>query len=116
MRAREFLSETDGSRNVTINIPITITIPSGGGDPVVAAAPAGGELPPEPVNVFPLQQELELKKQQGGKTSKVINQIVDDNGAYGRANERKEYDIKEDFDELCNAFKQTLQETQNTED
>jgi hypothetical protein len=116
MRAREFLSETDGSRNVTINIPITITIPSGGGDPVVAAAPAGGELPPEPVNVFPLQQELELKKHQSGKTSKVINQIVDDNGAYGKANEQREYDIKEDFEELCNTFKQTLQETQTTED
>jgi hypothetical protein len=116
MRAREFLSETDGSRNVTINIPITITIPSGGGDPVVAAAPAGGELPPEPVNVFPLQQELELKKHQSGKTSKVINQIVDDNGAYGKANEQREYDINEDFEELCNTFNRTLQENQNTED
>lgn len=115
MRARDFLSETDGSRNVTINIPITITIPAGGGDPVVAAS-AGGELPPEPVNVFPLQQELELKKHQSGKTSKVINQIVDDNGAYGRANERIEYDINEDYDELYAAYNHTLQETQTLED
>lgn len=111
MRATEFIFESDGSRNVTINIPITITIPSGGGDPIVAAAPTDGEMPPAPVNVFPLQQELELLKHQNGKSSKIINQILDDNGAYGVSTEGKEYDLKEDFDELCNRFNHTFKKT-----
>ena len=82
MRAKEFISESGQDKNVTINIPITITIPAAGGMPSVStAAPAGDELPDDPVFVPPLQQDLELKKQQGGKESKVINQIVSDNGA-----------------------------------
>ena len=40
------------------------------------AAPAGEDLPDAPVMVPPLQQELELLKQQGGKESEVINQII----------------------------------------
>lgn len=40
------------------------------------AAPAGDEMPDAPVMVPPLQQELELLKQQGGKESEVINQII----------------------------------------
>ena len=40
------------------------------------AAPAGQELPDAPIMVPPLQQELELLKQQGGKESEVINQII----------------------------------------
>lgn len=97
MRAREFLSETD--KTVTINIPITITIPSGDGDPSVstAADPTDGELPPEPVAVFPLQQELELKKHGEGKRSKVINQIVDDSGAWS---EDQESDVTENLNAL----------------
>ena len=75
MRAREFISENQG---MTISIPINITIPAGGGLPQIGtiAAPAGEEMPDAPVMVPPLQQELELLKQQGGKESPVINQII----------------------------------------
>lgn len=122
MRAKEFLSESDGGKVVTINIPITITIPSGGGDPVVGAgsvaAPAtpGRDLPHEPLMISPLQQELELLKQQGGKRSKIINQIVTDNGAHSDDDEEglkenKQYDINEDFDKLDAEFQQ-LSESQ----
>lgn len=113
MRAKDFLSESDGNKTVTINIPINITIPAGGGDPVVAAAPvAGGELPPEPTNVFPLQQELELLKHKSGKTSKIINQIVDDNGAWSKANEQRVYDVNEDYDDLYAEYNRHLEESQ----
>lgn len=113
MRAREFLSESDG-KVVTINIPITITIPSGNGDPVIASAPEK-ELPPEPVTVFPLQQELELRKHAEGKRSKVLSQILDDNGAWGDSEEiaeHTEFDVSESFDALTNEYHQTLKETQ----
>lgn len=76
MKASEFVPKGP----VTVNIPISITIPANGGAPTVAA-PAGDELPEQPIMVPPLQQEIELAKQQGGKTSKVINQIVSDDGA-----------------------------------
>ena len=81
MRAREFI--TEDPQGLTISIPINITIPAGGGMPTIGtiAAPASDDLPAEAVYVGPLQQELELMKQQGGKTSKVINQIVNDNDA-----------------------------------
>jgi hypothetical protein len=113
MRAREFLSESDG-KVVTINIPITITIPSGSGDPVVASAPEK-ELPPAPVNVFPLQQQLELLKHQEGKRSKVLSQILDDNGAYSEESneevaEQTEFDVSESLDLLTDEFRSTLQE------
>lgn len=104
MRAKEFLLENSGSKNVTINIPITITIPSGGSDPVVSTQPADAELPPQPVNVFPLQQELELLKHQEGKRSKVLNQILDDNGAYSEDN-KETFDIKENFQKLAEEYK-----------
>jgi hypothetical protein len=108
MRAKEFLSESDG-KTVTINIPITITIPSGSGDPVVAAAPAadGGSLPLAPVNVFPLQQELELLKHQEGKRSRVLNQILDDNGAASEEPESvTKFDVNESFDDLVKEYRQ----------
>ena len=113
MRAKEFLSESDG-KVVTINIPITITIPSGNGDPVVASAP-DKELPPQPVNVFPLQQQLELLKHQEGKRSKVLAQILDDDGAYSEESteevaEQTEFDVSESFDALTNEYQQTLRE------
>jgi hypothetical protein len=75
MRAKEFISENQG---MTISIPINITIPAGGGMPQIGtiAAPAGDEMPDAPVMVPPLQQELELLKQQGGKESPVINQLI----------------------------------------
>jgi len=107
MRARDFLRESDDSKSVTINIPITITIPAGGGMPSVGtiAAPAGKDLPDDPVYVSPLQQELELLKQQGGKKSKIINQIVRDDGADSKLGDSKDYfDLSEDFDELQNHY------------
>ena len=117
MRAKEFLTESENDKTVTINIPITITIPASGGSPTVAA-PAGKDLPDEPVFVSPLQQELELRKQQGGKRSKVINQIVSDNGAEGKDSDESEekqaeakrnyYSLDEDFDSLMNEFSKTV--------
>lgn len=76
MRAKEFINEN--TQGMTISIPINITIPAGGGMPQVGtiAAPAGDEMPDAPVMVPPLQQELELLKQQGGKESEVINQLI----------------------------------------
>ena len=105
MRAKEILSE-DSGKTVTINIPITITIPSGSGDPVVSAAQNDGDLPEYPVFVPPLQQELELAKHKSGKRSTVLNQILDDNGAFSEDNERTEFDIVEDFQELSEVYNQ----------
>jgi hypothetical protein len=95
MRAREFLIE----EGITISIPITITIPGDGkgisiganGQNHTIAAPKGEELPESPVYVSPLQQELELKKQQGGKASKVINQILRDDGADSELGDSEKY-------------------------
>ena len=116
MRAHEF---AQAAQPVTISIPINITIPAGGGMPTIAA-PATDDLPPQPVMVPPLQQDLELKKQQGGKVSKVINQIVSDDGAYSPDDGKKPdedesilepepavfgvYDLNEDFDFLTQQF------------
>jgi hypothetical protein len=95
MRAREFLTE----EGITISIPITITIPGDGkgisiganGQNHTVAAPKGEELPESPVYVSPLQQELELKKQQGGKASKIINQILRDDGADSELGDSEDY-------------------------
>ena len=43
------------------------------------AQPASNVVPDEPVFVSPLQQQLELQKQQGGKASPIINQILQHN-------------------------------------
>ena len=40
------------------------------------AQPPSNVLPDDPVYVSPLQQQLELQKQQGGKASPIINQIL----------------------------------------
>jgi len=117
MRMKDIIMESEEAKNVTINIPITITIPAGGGMPTIGsiAAPADPrDLPDETIMVPPLQQELELLKQQGGKKSKVINQIVSDNGAGGKMSEasaaeqeyskRNYFNLAEDFEELTNEF------------
>ena len=100
MRAKEFISENQG---MTISIPINITIPAGGGMPQIGtiAAPAGDKMPDAPVMVPPLQQELELLKQQGGKESEVINQIInqdpeDPDDFVNHENEQQD----EDFDRV----------------
>jgi len=114
MRAKEFVLEN--LQGMTISIPINITFPVGGGMPSIGtiAAPAGDEMPDEPVMVPPLQQELELMKQQGGKLSKIINQIVSDNGAGGKMSDaiadkqeytkRNYFNLAEDFNELAGEF------------
>ena len=114
---KDIIMEGEESKNVTINSPITITIPAGGGMPTIGtvAAPADpDDLPDETVMVPPLQQQLELLKQQGGKKSKIINQIVADNGAASKMSEasdaeqeyakRNYFNLAEDFDELAGEF------------
>jgi hypothetical protein len=112
MRAKEFLSESD-SRTVTINIPINITIPNGGGAPTVSTDPIGPEdLPDQPVFVSPLQQQLELEKHKSGKRSTVLNQILDNNGAESDQNvreEKTEYTVSEDFEELSAEFNRLVE-------
>lgn len=65
MRAKEFV----------INIPITISF-NGDGDPEVSVA--SKEEPEDENNVFipPLQQALELQKDQSGKNSEIITQVI----------------------------------------
>lgn len=94
MRAKEFISENQG---MTISIPINITIPAGGGMPQIGtiAAPAGEEMPDAPVMVPPLQQELELLKQQGGKESPVINQLINQD-----PEDPEDFTNKENIDEV----------------
>ena len=117
MRMKDIIMEGEEAKNVTINIPITITIPAGGGMPSVGtiAAPADvKDLPDVPIYISPLQQELELKKQQGGKKSRVINQVLADTGADSEMAEdfdaaaeyakKNYYSLSEDFDELASQF------------
>lgn len=84
MRAREFLTKSlREDKTVTINIPISVRIPSGDGDPEVdidqkEPPKDPQELDPNPVMVTPLQQELELKKAQAGKISPVIQDLTQD--------------------------------------
>jgi hypothetical protein len=72
MRAREFV----------INVPITIKI-NGDGDPEIDMSSADQEkdpqeLDPNPTFVPPLQQDIELKKAQAGKSSPVIDDLTQD--------------------------------------
>jgi hypothetical protein len=102
MRAREFIQEN--TQGMTISIPINITIPASGGMPQVGtiAAPAGDEMPDSPVMVPPLQQEIELLKQQGGKESPVINQLInqDPHDPDDFANHEHTNDVGADSDDI----------------
>ncbi len=83
MRAKEF----------TINVPITITI-NGDEDPVVSAAGQDSDdsnLQQNPVMVAPQQQELELKKAELGKSSPVIDKLLQ-NSNIGQEQEPSEKD------------------------
>ena len=60
------------------------------------AAPAGKEVPANPVFISPLQQQLELQKQQGGKESPFINQIIDKNSLGSTAGEQPEQSVYHD--------------------
>lgn len=107
MRARDFLREDEEVQGITIKIPITISFPINGGEPIVGtiAAPAGTELPEQPVMVPPLQQSLELEKQQGGKRSRVINQIVSNDDNVPRTGDKQAYyNVQEDLDALIEQF------------
>lgn len=102
MRAKEFISEVevgtataklpDTDREVKIVVPVSIQMPADQGAGTVnitgrrkvnttIAAPANvKDMPSSPIFISPLQQELEMMKQQGGKVSPVINQIIADTG------------------------------------
>jgi hypothetical protein len=70
MRAKEFV----------INVPITIKI-NGDGDPEVDMdqdSRPENELDPKPIMVPPLQQDLELRKAEVGKTSPIIQKLTQD--------------------------------------
>lgn len=72
MRAREFV----------INVPITIKI-NGDGDPEIDMQGSEDAKDPQdldlnPVMVPPLQQDIELKKAQAGKSSPVIDDLTQD--------------------------------------
>lgn len=117
MRAKEFLTEQE-QQGVTINIPITISIPAGGGMPTIGtiAAPAGKELPEQPVMVPPLQASLELEKQQGGKRSKVINQIVSNDDDVPRTSDKQDYyNLQEDYEQLQSYFDHLEEDISRTE-
>ena len=66
------------------------------------AAPAGEDMPDSPVMVPPLQQEIELLKQQGGKESPVINQLInqDPHDPDDFANHEHTNDVGADSDDV----------------
>jgi hypothetical protein len=109
MRANEFLNEVEGmgeasfalpntDKEVKITIPVTINVPDMGDGSALPrskgrdtagnkrinttiANPANvKDMPSSPIFISPLQQQLEMQKQQGGKVSPVINQIIADTG------------------------------------
>lgn len=108
MRAKDFLKEIDAyneasfqlpgsDKEVVITIPVTINIPKDGSGGLgtstgtdtsgrkrintTIANPANTkDMPSTPIFISPLQQQLEMLKQQGGKVSPVINQIIADTG------------------------------------
>ena len=98
MRAREFLKESDSDKPVTINISITLPSGMNGKASVTTDTNDADELPEQPVQVFPLQQELELKKYEAGLRSPVLNQILQDKGAYSDVDDVDGEDLKEDYD------------------
>jgi len=95
VRARKFLKESDSDKPVTINIAITLPAGMNGKTSVTTDT---NELPEQPVQVFPLQQELELKKYEAGLRSPVLNQILQDKGAYSDVDDVDGEDLKEDYD------------------
>jgi hypothetical protein len=82
MRAREF----------TINVPITIKI-SGDNDPEISTNDVkGNQLHQNPVMVSPLQQDLELRKAELGKSSPVIDKLIADDDIGQEPNQDKSTD------------------------
>ena len=64
------------AREITINVPITIKLNADGEPEVDAPGQEEPELQDNPVMVGPLQQELELKKAAAGKSSPVIDKLL----------------------------------------
>ena len=60
------------------------------------AAPATNVVPENPVFISPLQQQLELQKQQGGKESHHINQIINKSSLGSTAGEQPEQSVYHD--------------------
>ena len=60
------------------------------------AAPASDVVPENPVFISPLQQQLELQKQQGGKESHHINQIINQTALGSTASEQPEQSVYHD--------------------
>lgn len=60
------------------------------------AAPATDVVPENPVFISPLQQQLELQKQQGGKESHHINQIINHSTLGSTAGEQPEQSVYHD--------------------
>ena len=68
------------------------------------AAPATDEVLDDPVFISPLQQQLELQKQQGGKESPFINQIIDKTTLGSTASEQPEQSVYHDSPLKDNEF------------
>jgi len=105
MKAREFLNE----RGININIPINITIPGDGEDISVNAGASDGpkneDGTEQKYSVSPLQQELELKKAEQGKSSALLDQITTEDEYSNPMN------VSDHLGQLKNIYKET-QETQ----
>jgi len=87
MRAREF----------TINVPITIKI-NGDNDPEISTNDVkGNQLHQNPVIVNPLQQELELRKAELGKSSPVIDKLTADDDIGQEPNQDNSTDLDTAF-------------------
>jgi phosphatidate phosphatase PAH1 len=87
MRAREF----------TINVPITIKI-NGDDDPEISTNDVNGnQLHQNPVMVSPLQQDLELRKAELGKSSPVIDKLTANDDIGQEPNQDKSVDLDRAF-------------------
>ena len=87
MRAREF----------TINVPITIKI-NGDDDPEISTNDVNGNLLHQnPVLVSPLQQDLELRKAELGKSSPVIDKLTADDDIGQEPTQDKSVDLDTAF-------------------
>lgn len=113
MKSIEFLREDQPdskNKSATINIPITITLPIGGGEPIIDTSSENEDDDEQPVMVPPLQQHIELQKQQSGKQSKVVNQLVADEEDTSEQEDPKEvFNLSEsqDYKKLLMAYNKT---------
>lgn len=78
-RPRKLINNTMRAKEFIINVPITIKI-NGDGDPEIDMNNDPEDHTPDsnPVMVSPLQQDLELRKAELGKSSPVIDKLTKD--------------------------------------